>query len=106
MKESAFQKKLIKDIYERMPGCLVLKNDSSYMQGIPDLTVFYGSKWAMLECKQSNKSSHQPNQDYYVDKMNGMSYASFICPENKEEILNEMERALEPRGQTCFLRSK
>ncbi len=106
MRENAFQKNLIKEIKERFPGSIVMKNDSSYIQGVPDLTILYGSNWAALEVKKSQNAKHQPNQDYYVEKMNGMSYASFISPENKKEILDEMERALEPRGQTCFLRSK
>lgn len=96
MKENMFQKNLIKEIKERFPGCIVMKNDSAYIQGIPDLTILYKDKWAALECKQSEKAHHQPNQNYYIEKMNGMSYASFICPENKERILNEMELTLEP----------
>lgn len=106
MRENAFQKNLIKEIKERFPGSIVMKNDSSYIQGVPDLTILYGSKWAALEVKKSPTASHQPNQDYYIQKMNNMGYASFINPENKKEILDEMERALEPRGQTCLLRSK
>lgn len=106
MRENAFQKNLIKEIKERFPGSIVMKNDSSYIQGIPDLTVLYGNKWAALEVKRSDDASHQPNQDYYIQKMNGMSYASFISPENKKEILNEMEQALELRGQACLLRRK
>lgn len=106
MKENAFQQNLIKEIKERFPGSIVIKNDSSYIQGIPDLTILYGSKWAALEVKKDNKASHQPNQDYYVNKMDNMSYAKFICPENKKEILDELERALEPKGQTCFFGGK
>lgn len=106
MKENAFQQNLIKEIKERFPGSIVMKNDSSYIQGIPDLTILYGSKWAALEVKKDNKASHQPNQDYYVNKMDNMSYAKFICPENKKEILDELELALEPKGQTCFFRGK
>lgn len=106
MRENAFQKNLIKEIKERFPGSIVMKNDSSYIQGIPDLTILYGNKWAALEVKRSEDASHQPNQDYYIQKMNGMSYASFINPDNKKEILNEMEQALELRGQACLLRRK
>lgn len=106
MRENDFQKKLIKNIKKRLPGSIVMKNDSSYIQGIPDLTILYGNNWAALEVKKNLKASHRPNQDFYINKMNGMSYASFICPENEKEILDEMERALEPRGQTCFFRSK
>ena len=88
MKESDFQHDLIKEIESRFQGSIVMKADSSYIQGIPDLLVLYGSKWASLEVKRSAKEIHRPNQDYYVDTMNGMSYSSFIYPENKEDVLN------------------
>lgn len=97
MDESRFQKKLIDEIKSRFPGCIVMKNDSSYIQGIPDLTVLYKDKWATLECKKdaraAKKSGQQPNQDLYVKKMNEMSYSSFVYPENKEAVINDLERA-------------
>lgn len=96
MDESKFQKKLIDEITDRFPGCIVMKNDSSYIQGIPDLTVLYKDKWATLECKKNAraaKSGQQPNQDYYVEKMKAMSYSAFIYPENKEAVINDLERA-------------
>ena len=92
--ERDFQAKLIKEIKDRFPGCIVLKNDSSYIQGIPDLLILFEDKWASLEVKRSNTASHRPNQEYYVDLMNNMSFSRFICPENKEDILHEMELAL------------
>lgn len=92
MLESGFQSKLKKEILERFPGAIVMKNDSDGNQGIPDLTVLYEDKWATLECKRSKTASHRPNQEYYVDKMNEMSFSSFIYPENKEEVLNGMEK--------------
>lgn len=75
------------------PGCIVLKNDPNYIQGIPDLTIFYGNKWATLEVKKDFGSSHQVNQDYYVELMNNMSFSAFIYPENKEEVLHELQHA-------------
>lgn len=96
--ERDFQSKLIKEIKEKFPGCLVMKNDSSYIQGIPDLTVLYQDKWAMLEVKRSETASHRPNQEYYVGKMDEMSFARFICPENKQEVLHEMEHAFRSSG--------
>lgn len=94
MGERDFQKNLIKELKERFPGCIILKNDSGYLQGIPDLTIFYNDKWAMLECKASAESNHQPNQDYYVSLADSMSFARFIFPENKEEVINELESTL------------
>ena len=98
MLERDYQSHLIKRIKVLLPGCVVLKNDSSYLQGIPDLVIFYGDRWAMLEVKRSAEEHHQPNQDYYVDLLRGMSYAAFIFPENEEDILSEVQRALCPAG--------
>lgn len=91
--EKDFQKNLIKDLKEMFPGCIVMKNDSSYIQGIPDLTILYKDKWATLECKKFANAKKQPNQEYYVGQMNEMSFSKFISPENKEEILRELQQA-------------
>ena len=93
MLESKFQANLIKKLKEVYPGCMVLKNDSSYLQGVPDLLVLYNDHWASLEVKKNANARHQPNQDYYVDKMNEMSFSRFICPENEEEVLSDLKRA-------------
>lgn len=93
MKESDFQKDLKKEIKEMFPGCIVSKLDSSDIQGIPDLLILHNNKWATLENKKNAKATHRPNQDYYVDKMNEMSFSRFIYPENKEEVLNELREA-------------
>jgi hypothetical protein len=92
-KESVFQSELIHEIKKRFTDAIVTKLDSSHIQGLPDLLVLYKDKWATLECKRSSNARHRPNQDYYVQKMNEMSFSSFICPENEEEVLNEMEQA-------------
>lgn len=95
MLESSFQSKLIKEIKSMFPGCIVIKNDPEYIQGIPDLTVLYQDKWATLECKKDSRAKKQPNQEYYVEQMNNMSFSRFICPENKEEVLNELQQSFE-----------
>lgn len=92
MLENKFQANLIKEIKNRFPGCMVQKNDSSYIQGIPDLSIFHGERWATLEVKKDAKASKQPNQEYYVGKMNNMSFSRFIYPENKDEVLDELEQ--------------
>ena len=92
--ERDFQSGLIKDLKTIFPGCIVMKNDASYIQGIPDLLILNNNRWAVLECKKTSNAHHQPNQDYYVNKMDQMSYARFIYPENKEDILNELEEVL------------
>lgn len=88
--ERDFQSSLIQDLKRMFPGCIVMKNDSSYIQGIPDLLILYKNKWASLEVKKNSRAKRQPNQEYYVGQMNEMSFSRFIYPENKEEILNEL----------------
>ena len=96
MLESKFQAKLIKEIKENLPGCIVMKTDPNYIQGMPDLLILHKNKWASLENKRSTNAKKQPNQQYYVDKMNEMSFSSFICPENKEAVLSDLYKALKP----------
>lgn len=93
MRESVYQAKLIQRLRVLFPGCLVLKNDSSYLQGIPDLTVFWGRNWAMLEVKPSVNAPHEPNQDWYVETMNAQGFAAFIYPENEKEVLSALQAA-------------
>lgn len=100
MLERDFQKGLIKELKEMFPGCIVLKNDPNYIQGIPDLTIFYKDRWATLEVKKSASESKRPNQEYYVKKMNDMSFSRIIFPENKEEVLDELQKALRSRRKT------
>ena len=90
--ERDFQSCLIKDLKTIFPGCIVMKNDASYIQGIPDLLVLYKDKWATLENKKSAKAHKQPNQEYYVGVMDEMSFSRFIFPENKNVVLKELER--------------
>lgn len=91
--ERDFQSELIKELKETFVGCIVLKNDASYIQGFPDLLLLYKNQWAALEVKRASNSRLQPNQDYYVDILNDMSYAAVIHPENKEEVLNAIQRS-------------
>lgn len=100
MKESKFQTKLIRKIRERFPGCLIMKNDPNYIDGIPDLTVLFEDKWAFLEVKRSQKARRQSAetptgklQTHYIDWAQSRSFGSFIYPENEEEVLNELERS-------------
>lgn len=86
--ESGFQDKLRNELKEMFPGCLIFKMDQ--IQGIPDLLILYETKWASLEVKKSARAIRQPNQEYYVDRMDKMSFSSFIYPENKDEVLDEL----------------
>lgn len=96
MLESVFQSKLILELKARFPGCEILKNDASLRPGIPDLLILYGPHWAMLECKRNATASHRPNQDFYIERFSKTSFAAFIYPENKEEVLNAMEQSFQP----------
>lgn len=91
MLERDYQKYLVKKLKVTFQGCIVIKNDAQLKQGIPDLLVLFKDKWVALEVKNSKSAHHQPNQDYYVERMNKMSYASFICPETEEQVFKELE---------------
>ena len=88
--ESGFQDKLREELKSLFPGCMIFKMDQ--IQGIPDLLILFKDKWASLECKKSVRANHRPNQEYYVDLMNQMSFSSFIYPENKDEVLEGLKK--------------
>lgn len=92
--ESGFQDRLIDTLKKLFPGCMVFKMDQ--IQGIPDLLVLYKDKWASLECKRAAGAKKRPNQEYWVETMNTMSFSRFVSPENKEEVLHELEQAFQP----------
>lgn len=104
MLESEFQRGLISELKNMFPGAIIYKNESK--QGLPDLTVLYKKHWALLECKQSETAGHQPNQDYYVETANKMSFGRFIYPENKQEVLDELQQAFGTKRQARAAKSK
>ena len=89
-KVSITYKNLYKEIKDIFDGCIVMKNDPSYIQGIPDLLVLYKNRWASLEVKKNARASRRPNQEYYVERMNNMSFSRFVCPENKDEVMHDL----------------
>lgn len=91
MRESEYQARLIKKLHAMFPDCTILKNDSGHLQGVPDLSILWNDKWAMLEVKISEDANVQPNQTYHVDRFNKMSYAAFIYPENEDLVLAELQ---------------
>ena len=105
MSEAAYQAKLIKKLKHIFPGCMVLKNDPQYQQGILDLTILWGDTWAMLEVKASVTARQRPNQDYFVHQLDDMSFAAFIYPENEEEVLLALQEAFSSRGSACVPQS-
>lgn len=93
--KGGFQAKVVAELEEMFEGCLVLKGNSSFRQGIPDILVLYKDRWAMLEVKASKNANRQPNQEYYVDELDEMSFAAFIYPENKEQVLYDLQQSFE-----------
>jgi hypothetical protein len=93
MLESKFKSDLISELKALFPGCIITGLDANAQQGLPDLLILFENNWAALEIKRSAKASRRPNQEYYVDLMNKMSYSAFVCPENKEEVLDALQEA-------------
>jgi hypothetical protein len=104
-RESKFQLNLIKEIEELFPGCIILRIDPNQIQGFPDLLILFHHMWATLECKRSIFERYQPNQKYYIELLDNMSFSSMICPENKEAVLYELQRAFSIRRPTRFFKS-
>jgi hypothetical protein len=96
-RESKFQAELRKALEELFPGCIILKNDPNLLQGIPDLVILWRDRWALLEVKKSSTASERPNQSWYVDKAQSMSFGAFIYPENAEEVLHALQQAFRAR---------
>jgi hypothetical protein len=95
MLESKFQGELIQELRVLFPGCIILKNDPNYLQGILDLTILFRDRWALLEVKASERAPRRPNQAYYVEILNNMSYAAFVYPTNKQEVLRALQATFE-----------
>lgn len=100
MAENKYQSRLIKKLEKLFPGCIILKNDSSYMQGMLDLIILWGKYWASLEVKDTPSSPMRPNQEYYIEKLDKMSFAAKIHPENEREVLIALQQAFRPPRRT------
>lgn len=101
MNEKAYRRGLIGRIKTRFPGCVIMKNDPTELQGVPDILILYNNTWAMLEIKKDPSAVCQPNQEHYVAEFNNMSFASFINPDNEEDVLNDLQSTFTSAGQTC-----
>lgn len=93
--ESAFKSKLRKELEQMFPGCVILKNDAEFQNGVPDMLILWRHKWAMLETKKKkpSPSDFEPNQEWWIEKFHGMSFAACIYPENKEEVISALQSA-------------
>ena len=105
MTENKYQAKIIKKLEEMFPGCMIMKTDSAYRQGMPDLIILWEKYWASLEVKADASSSSQPNQGYYIQKLNDMSFAAYIYPENEMEVLSALQQAFKPPRRTRVSKS-
>jgi hypothetical protein len=105
-KERNFQAAVIRSLREIFPGAIVLKNDASYLQGVPDVLVLHDDRWGALECKVDQGASFQPNQEYYVEKMNDMSFAAVIHPGNKDKVFDALQRTFGTRRTARVPRAK
>lgn len=93
--ERDIQPRIISKLEKRLPGALIYKGDTRFKQGSPDLIILYNDRWAMLEVKRSATARKRPNQEHYINKLNNMSYAALIHPDNEEDILDELQRSLQ-----------
>lgn len=98
--ESEYKKQLMRRIERLLPGAFFLKNDEQLLPGIPDLLILWGQRWAALEVKRDEKEMRnpRPNQPYYVELLDEMSFAAFIYPGNEEDVLNALQRSFETDG--------
>jgi len=102
MLESVYQARLIKRLKTEFPGCFIMKDDTELIQGVPDLIILYGRSWAMLEVKPARGARVRPNQGYYIDFLNDMSYAAFVFPENEEEVIRDLQHTFAAERPTRF----
>lgn len=106
--EADYKPQLHDKIRELFPGCVILFNDAEHQQGIPDTLVLYREKWAMLEVKRTTptrKSDFRPNQPWWIEMLNEMSYAACVYPENEKEVLDDLQRLFACEGQACHAES-
>jgi len=96
MTENKYQAKLIAKLSDMFPGCVIMKTDTGYQQGMPDLIILYKEYWASLEVKASATAPEQPNQSHYIERLGAMSFAAYIYPENEEEVLSALQQAFKP----------
>lgn len=96
--ESDFKRAFLNEVRQLFPGVTVISPDPTTQQGIPDTILLYRSTWAALEFKRDSKANVRPNQRYYISQFGEMSYAAFVYPENKGEVLNALQQTFGARG--------
>ena len=106
MGETLFKRESLKRLETILPGCIILRGDSRYLQGIPDIVVLYRANWAALEYKDHLNAPYQPNQEYYLERMGNMSFAAMVCPENEEAVFYDLQRSFGFVRPTCLSESQ
>lgn len=91
--ETRYERHVVSELERRLPGCFTMKLPTDEYQGMPDRLVLFGPYWAVLEVKVSASAGVRPNQEWYVDKFDGMSFSAFIYPENEEAVLSALQQA-------------
>lgn len=96
MIEGTYRSKLIKKLKVHFPGLIVLHNNPNQIKGIPDLTLLYHNRYAMLETKMAPNSSKRPNQDTWISYFERQgAFSAFVNASNEKEIINELRRYFE-----------
>jgi hypothetical protein len=94
-RESSFQSHVIARLRDLIgDDGFVFAMDGNYIQGFPDVLILYKGKWAALECKKSSKEPFQPNQEYYIDLIDSLSFCRVIYPSIENEVFNDLQQAL------------
>lgn len=93
-----YKRKFMDKLEELYPGCYLLLLDPSHKQGVPDVLMLWNGMWAAFEVKASKNAKRQPNQPWHVARMNEMSYAAFVYPENEEAVLHELQEVFQSFG--------
>lgn len=96
--EREYQAKLVKKIERLIPGCYVRKHDMQ--QGWPDLLILAPGFWAMIETKREEPGPEdfEPNQEWWIEEFDRMSFSACIYPENEQEVLHALSQAYRGRG--------
>ena len=94
VKGSDFQTKVCK--WLRANGCVVLKyqQNATTRAGVPDLIFLKDGFWGALEVKRSKNAPFRPGQKETIKKLDGMSWARVIYPENEKEVIEELGEIL------------
>lgn len=64
-------------------------------QGWPDLLILAPCFWALLEVKRDKPTctdDFEPNQEWWIEEFDNMSFSACIYPENEKEVLHALQQ--------------